>query len=158
MLMLLLAVRLQFTWILKLIFEFLGGWQGSAQFRLDFNHGGAIEFGQNVLKTASNPPVIAPVPTMVNPMTGDPFTMGGIYPPPPPSYSGVPPAGAGVYDPNTGFYTFPGASAPPPPQNDAPPSYDELQETFQNLSKVVLDLMWPRCRCFGLKINVVVCT
>ena len=83
--MLLLAVRLQFTWILKLIFEFLGGWQGSAQFRLDFNHGGAIEFGQNVLKTASNPPVIAPVPTMVNPMTGDPFIMGGIYPPPPPS-------------------------------------------------------------------------
>ena len=131
--MLLLAVRILLAFKPKnLILPFIGGWQGSAQFKLDFNHGGAIEFGQNVLKTASNPPVIAPVPTMVNPMTGDPFTMGGIYPPPPPSYSGVPPAGAppgGVYDPNTGFYTFPGASAPPQQQhNDAPPSYDELQE------------------------------
>ena len=40
-----------------------GGWQGTARFRFDFNHGGAREFANSfdkqLLQTASNPQVIS---------------------------------------------------------------------------------------------------
>jgi len=86
---------------------------------MTFNHGGAVDFGQLVLKTASSGAAnqnFVPADRM--------------YPPPPPSYSqqtNIPPAG--TYDPNTGFFNFPSPSAPPP-QNDAPPSYNSIQSGY----------------------------
>ncbi|KAM6091156.1 postacrosomal sheath WW domain-binding protein isoform 2-T2 [Theristicus caerulescens] len=58
-----------------------GGWEGQGTFKLTFNSGGAIEFGQLMFKAASNG-IYPPLPNM-NPM----------YVPPPPPYSEPSPAG-----------------------------------------------------------------
>jgi len=93
----------------------LGGWEGQVTINLTFNHGGACEFGQLVLRTASS----ASQPQQQ--------THQHQYPAPPPSYT---PPVAGQMNPMTGFYEFPGQSQqPPPPQADAPPAYDSLQHS-----------------------------
>ena len=89
-----------------------GGWEGQVTINLTFNHGGACEFGQLVLRTASS----ASRPQQHQQQQ---------YPAPPPSYT---PPVASQMNPMTGFYEFPGQQQPPPPpQADAPPAYDSLQ-------------------------------
>ncbi|XP_076450371.1 WW domain-binding protein 2-like [Babylonia areolata] len=92
-----------------------GNWQGEAKFKMYFTHGGAIEFGQAMLKAAS----LASKCRMQQP---PPYTAatGNIYAAPPPAYS--PPQ-----DPHFAwvpYQTFPTA----PPNNsvymtEAPPPY-----------------------------------
>merc|ERR1712147_5895 len=92
-----------------------GGWEGQVTINLTFNHGGACEFGQLVLRTASS----ASRPQQHQQQQ---------YPAPPPSYT---PPVAGQMNPMTGFYEFPAQQQqpPPPPQADAPPAYDSLQHS-----------------------------
>ncbi|XP_068525150.1 postacrosomal sheath WW domain-binding protein isoform X2 [Anas acuta] len=71
-----------------------GGWEGQGTFKLTFNSGGAIEFGQLMFKAASSG-IYPPLPNMNPP-----------YMAPPPPYSGPSPAGP---------------SAPPPPAAWAAP-------------------------------------
>ncbi|XP_068119890.1 WW domain-binding protein 2 [Hyperolius riggenbachi] len=91
-----------------------GGWEGSAQFRLTFPSGGAIEFGQHMLQVASQasrggpPPGAYPyVPNMPNMPNG-----GYAYPPP---------AASGMYPPPNAGYPY-----PPPPSEyyPVPPMHD----------------------------------
>ncbi|KAK6170245.1 hypothetical protein SNE40_018684 [Patella caerulea] len=99
----------------RIIAEQGGNWNGEAKFKMHFNHGGAIEFGQCMLKAAQlasrNRP---PQPPPYSPPTGP------IYQAPPPAYEA----------PHTQFYdwvpyqTFP--TAPPPEyvyMTEAPPPY-----------------------------------
>ena len=121
---------------------------------LTFKHGGACEFGQLVLRTASTASrpqfglnifgilVFTILGTFLQKKNFQNFhpcskqQQTGQYPAPPPSYdysNGIPQAGqtTGVLDPMTGFYVFPGqqpAPTAPPPHSDAPPSYNSLQE------------------------------
>jgi len=96
-----------------------GGWEGTTEVEISFNAGGAIEFGQLVLKTANTSRTEAP---SYSAQGGD-----TIYPVPPPMYNSA--AATGTFDPNTGMYHFPAQSSAPPPNafNDAPPRYEDLQ-------------------------------
>ncbi|NXJ83615.1 WBP2 protein, partial [Trogon melanurus] len=74
-----------------------GGWEGQGTFKLTFNSGGAIEFGQLMFKAATNASNGVP---LQNPGYG--YTpMPGVYTPTPPAPGGYSPA--------------PGGYAPPPP-------------------------------------------
>ncbi|NWY43188.1 WBP2 protein, partial [Sylvia atricapilla] len=79
-----------------------GGWEGQGTFKLTFNSGGAIEFGQLMLKAASTS---SGVP-LQNPGYGYSSVPGGCAP--------VPPAPGG-YSPLPGGY-----AAPPPPNGPYP--------------------------------------
>uniref|UniRef100_U3KB78 Sterol regulatory element binding transcription factor 2 n=2 Tax=Ficedula albicollis TaxID=59894 RepID=U3KB78_FICAL len=82
-----------------------GGWEGQGTFKLTFNSGGAIEFGQLMLKAASSASSGVP---LQNPGYGYTPAPGG-YPPAPGGYSPVPGGYAGPPPPN-GSYPY----APPP--------------------------------------------
>lgn len=92
-----------------------GNWEGITKFKLWFNHGGAIEFGQAMLRAgqlASRNRVQQPPPYMP--------PMGNVYQAPPPAYA---PPQSGYYD-WVPYQTFP--SAPPPEyvyMTEAPPPY-----------------------------------
>lgn len=89
-------------------------WEGVVKFKLWFNHGGAIEFGQAMLRAgqlASRNRVQQPPPYMP--------PQGNVYQAPPPAYS--PPQGNYEWVP---YQTFP--TAPPPEyvyMTEAPPPY-----------------------------------
>ncbi|KAM4652419.1 WW domain-binding protein 2-like isoform 1-T2 [Discoglossus pictus] len=79
-----------------------GGWEGQASFRITFNSGGAIEFGQLMFKLATTG---SRAPTNPNAGYGytpapaqGPFVPGG-YAPPPGQYNPGPPAGPYPYSP-----------------------------------------------------------
>ncbi|NXI73012.1 WBP2 protein, partial [Anseranas semipalmata] len=76
-----------------------GGWEGQATFKLTFNSGGAIEFGQLMFKAASSASSGVPLQTP-----------GYGYTPVPGGYVPVPPAPGG-------YAPAPGGYAPPPPPN-----------------------------------------
>jgi WW domain-binding protein 2 len=146
--------------------EQMGRWEGQAKFKLWFNNGGAIEFGQCLLnagRLASQARAAEQVITQTY--------NANIYPAPPPAYSTLnpntygwvpmgtfpdrpegstvfmydtPPPYTGIFqdpqmhqfdqrtrvvdgyvDPNNPNKMYVGASAPPPAQNEAPPSYNE---------------------------------
>ncbi|NWS80219.1 WBP2 protein, partial [Toxostoma redivivum] len=80
-----------------------GGWEGQGTFKLAFNSGGAIEFGQLMLKAASSASRGVP---LQNPGYG--------YTPVPGGYAPAPPAPGG-YSPVPGGY-----AAPPPPNGSYP--------------------------------------
>ncbi|XP_051530875.1 WW domain-binding protein 2 isoform X2 [Myxocyprinus asiaticus] len=105
-----------------------GGWEGSASFKMIFNAGGAIEFGQYMLQVAAQA-------SRGQPVTGNfgcPYMANGAYayPPPPPAngmYSAAPPPPGYDYPgppPPGGFYSNPGFDGPaaymPPPPYTAP--------------------------------------
>ncbi|KFO73033.1 WW domain-binding protein 2, partial [Cuculus canorus] len=77
-----------------------GGWEGQGTFKLTFNSGGAIEFGQLMFKVASNASSSVP---LQNPGYG--------YTPVPGGYAPAP----GGYSPTPGGY-----AAPPPPNGPYP--------------------------------------
>ncbi|NXF46291.1 WBP2 protein, partial [Oceanites oceanicus] len=80
-----------------------GGWEGQGTFKLTFNSGGAIEFGQLMFKAASNA------------SSGVPLQNHGYgYTPAPGGYAPAPPAPGG-YSPVPGGY-----AAPPPPNGPYP--------------------------------------
>uniref|UniRef100_A0A8B9PX65 GRAM domain-containing protein n=1 Tax=Apteryx owenii TaxID=8824 RepID=A0A8B9PX65_APTOW len=79
-----------------------GGWEGQGKFKLTFNSGGAIEFGQLMFKAASSASSGVP---LQNPGYG--------YTPVPGGYAPTPPAPGG-YSPAPGGY------APPPPNGPYP--------------------------------------
>ncbi|XP_071051986.1 WW domain-binding protein 2 isoform X2 [Onthophagus taurus] len=98
-----------------------GNWQGRQTFKLTFKHGGAIEFGQAMLKAASlarrngqnAPPPYVP-------------SMGQSYPAPPPAYAPPPNGYYGWVPPSNVFPDH-------PPQNsvymsDAPPPYPGINQ------------------------------
>ncbi|XP_063068413.1 WW domain-binding protein 2 [Engraulis encrasicolus] len=101
-----------------------GGWEGTATFKLVFNQGGAIEFGQHMLHVASQASKGQPVlgnygncPYMAAngacaPMYPPPSTNGMYAAGPPPGYSY--PAG-GFYPSPPAFEGGPAAYMPPPP-------------------------------------------
>uniref|UniRef100_A0A8C0I9T8 GRAM domain-containing protein n=1 Tax=Bubo bubo TaxID=30461 RepID=A0A8C0I9T8_BUBBB len=76
-----------------------GGWEGQGTFKLTFNSGGAIEFGQLMFKAASNASSGVP---LQNPGYG--------YTPVPGGYTPAPPAPGG-------YSSVPGGYAAPPPPN-----------------------------------------
>ncbi|NXX42205.1 WBP2 protein, partial [Tricholaema leucomelas] len=80
-----------------------GGWEGQGTFKLTFNRGGAIEFGQLMFKAASNASSGVP---LQNPGHG--------YTPVPGGYAPTPPAPGGC-SPAPGGY-----AAPPPPNGPYP--------------------------------------
>lgn len=85
-----------------------GGWEGQAQFKMSFLHGGAIELGQHLFKLASNASRAAPAQNGASAYGyPSPCVMNGYgpAPPAPPGYTYQPPAQA------NGFYPGP---APPP--------------------------------------------
>ncbi|XP_030063499.1 postacrosomal sheath WW domain-binding protein [Microcaecilia unicolor] len=84
-----------------------GGWEGQVSFKLTFNSGGAIEFGQQMFKMATNASRGAPA---------QPASFG--YGPPPGGY-GPPPGG---YGPPPGAYASNGPYpyAPPPANGYGP--------------------------------------
>ncbi|XP_076064726.1 WW domain binding protein 2 [Oratosquilla oratoria] len=95
-----------------------GGWTGEARFKLTFKHGGAIEFGQAMLKTASMASRNYNFADAPPPYTAPSAPMG---PAPPPAYA--PPAG-GYY----GWVPPTGAFPDRPDSNavymyEAPPPY-----------------------------------
>ncbi|XP_064616994.1 WW domain-binding protein 2-like [Liolophura sinensis] len=99
----------------KVIAEEGGNWQGTAKFKLKFTSGGAIEFGQAMLRAGQ-------LASRNRPAQPPPYT-----PPAGPFYSAPPPA---YYPPQTPYYswvptnTFP--TAPPPDSvymTSAPPPY-----------------------------------
>ncbi|XP_047934789.1 postacrosomal sheath WW domain-binding protein [Anser cygnoides] len=104
-----------------------GGWEGQGTFKLTFNSGGAIEFGQLMFKAASSASSGVPLQT---PGYGYTPVPGGYAPAPPapggyaPAPGGYAPAPGGYapapggYAPAPGGYTpAPGGYAPPPPPN-----------------------------------------
>lgn len=80
-----------------------GGWEGQGTFKLTFNSGGAIEFGQLMFKAASSASSGVP---LQNPGYGYTPVPGGYAPPPP---------APGGYSPVPGGY-----AAPPPPNGPYP--------------------------------------
>ncbi|KFQ31709.1 WW domain-binding protein 2, partial [Merops nubicus] len=109
-----------------------GGWEGQGTFKLTFNSGGAIEFGQLMFKAASNAssgvPLqnpgfgYTPVPGGYPPAPGGyPPAPGGYAAPPPPNgpypYP-PPPANACLYPPLPNAVYVP----PPPPYSGPPPA------------------------------------
>ncbi|XP_019614122.1 PREDICTED: WW domain-binding protein 2-like isoform X1 [Branchiostoma belcheri] len=110
-----------------------GGWEGKVVFKFTFNHGGAIEFGQGLLKLGSE--------ASRNGNRAPPMPMGNVYMPPPngayapgppppgvfdpayapPAYPTAPPMANGAYGAPPPPYPGPGlyASAPPPGMNPA---------------------------------------
>ncbi|XP_051968973.1 WW domain-binding protein 2 [Xyrauchen texanus] len=105
-----------------------GGWEGSASFKMIFNAGGAIEFGQYMLQVAAQASRGQPVTSNFS----CPYMANGAYayPPPPPAngmYSAAPPPPGYDYPgppPPGGFYSNPGFDEPaaymPPPPYTAP--------------------------------------
>ncbi|XP_065598899.1 postacrosomal sheath WW domain-binding protein isoform X1 [Cyrtonyx montezumae] len=82
-----------------------GGWEGQGTFKLTFNSGGAIEFGQLMFKAASHA------------SSGVPLQPPGYgYTPVPGGYAPVPPAPGG-------YAAAPGGYAPPPPPSNGPYPY-----------------------------------
>ncbi|OCT85470.1 hypothetical protein XELAEV_18023638mg [Xenopus laevis] len=125
-----------------------GGWEGQASFKLTFNSGGAIEFGQIMFKMATcasrTPPVphaaygytpapggyahggyppapgiYTPPPQPSGPYPYGPPAMNGYGPPPNPmGYPYAPPAGPGMYPPPPEMNPI--YMAPPPPYPGPP--------------------------------------
>ncbi|MEE6520180.1 hypothetical protein FKM82_017993 [Ascaphus truei] len=101
-----------------------GGWEGQASFKLTFNSGGAIEFGQVMFKLATSASRAPPA----TPNAGYGYTPGpapGVYgpgghPPAPRGYAPAPPAGPYPYGPPA----MNGYGAPPQPMGYpyAPPA------------------------------------
>ncbi|XP_042672009.1 postacrosomal sheath WW domain-binding protein isoform X2 [Centrocercus urophasianus] len=89
-----------------------GGWEGQGTFKLTFNSGGAIEFGQLMFKAASSASSGAPL---------QPPGYG--YTPVPGGYSPVPPAPGGYAPAPGGYAPAPGGYAPPPPPPNGPYPY-----------------------------------
>ncbi|MBN3306314.1 WBP2 protein, partial [Amia calva] len=102
-----------------------GGWEGVANFKLVFNSGGAIEFGQYMLQVASQAsrgqPVIGAYgcPYMANgAFAYQPPPANGMYGGPPPGYTyPPPPAPAGFY-PGPPNFDNAAAYMPPPPYSE----------------------------------------
>ncbi|XP_014666262.1 PREDICTED: WW domain-binding protein 2-like isoform X2 [Priapulus caudatus] len=101
-----------------------GNWNGQAKFKLHFMHGGAIEYGQALLKAgrmacsrgmAQQPPPYVPPPAS--------FQQA-----PPPMYM-PPPQGYGFQLPTDTFPTAPLANGPGVYMYDAPPPYPGIYET-----------------------------
>ncbi|XP_065340417.1 WW domain-binding protein 2 [Cloeon dipterum] len=94
-----------------------GGWVGEAKFKLHFKHGGAIDFGQAMLKASQmasrNGPPSAP-PAYVAPN-------GGFYPAPPPAYTPPPNGYYGWTPPTNVFPDQPAANSVF--MTDMPPPY-----------------------------------
>lgn len=93
-----------------------GNWTGEAKFKMYFTHGGAIEFGQAMLRAAS----LASRNRPEQPPPYGPPAYGNYYPAPPPAYA--PPSDP--YYAWVPYQTFPTA----PPENtvyvmEAPPPY-----------------------------------
>uniref|UniRef100_A0A8C4N3F1 GRAM domain-containing protein n=1 Tax=Eptatretus burgeri TaxID=7764 RepID=A0A8C4N3F1_EPTBU len=107
-----------------------GGWEGMTVFKLTFNAGGAIEFGQKMFKAAKQAPRGPPShQPPLNAANGYPFmpanmyAFGTPYPPPPPAVYAYPTA------PNVGYAYQPQMTGayPPGPMNEMfmqpPPPY-----------------------------------
>ncbi|XP_035167016.1 WW domain-binding protein 2-like [Oxyura jamaicensis] len=90
-----------------------GGWEGQGTFKLTFNSGGAIEFGQLMFKAASSASSGVPLQT---PGYGYTPVPGG-YAPAPPAPGGYAPAPGGYAPAPGGYAPAPGGYAPPPPPN-----------------------------------------
>ncbi|KAK7939358.1 hypothetical protein WMY93_002684 [Mugilogobius chulae] len=108
--------------------EYGGGWEGTAQFKMTFMSGGAIDFGQYLFKLATNasraPPVQNGAAAYGYP---SPTVMMGSYGPLPPApaypYPG-PPQPNGYYPaPPTGVGNM---AYPPPAQGMYPSGYDYM--------------------------------
>nr|KAG5691326.1 hypothetical protein BaRGS_014025 [Batillaria attramentaria] len=111
-----------------------GNWTGEAKFKMYFTHGGAIEFGQAMLKAASLDNSVY--------MTEAPPPYPGINPdmaPYPPMANGhdskaQEAAASAYYNPANPHYMY--ASAPPPPSapaypgSDPPPAYDQANKKY----------------------------
>ncbi|KAK7112155.1 WW domain-binding protein 2-like [Littorina saxatilis] len=100
----------------RVLAEPYGNWEGEAKFKMYFTHGGAIEFGQAMLRAAS----LASKNRRPQPPSYTPPAYGNIYAAPPPAYQ--PPQDP--YYNWVPYQTFPTA----PPQNsvymtEAPPPY-----------------------------------
>jgi len=126
--------------------EINGGWEGSANFKIDFPKGGAIEFAERFQKTVKESlrhrqAGVAPPPPM------QPTYGGGYYPPqgPPPMMAG---GGAPGYypPPQPGYYQYqssappapgfqPNMAGPPPQGGPAPPPYQT--NAYQNNASAV---------------------
>lgn len=112
-----------------------GGWEAQASFKLTFNSGGAIEFGQQMFKFATNASR-APQPANVvygYTPTAVPGPYGpGCYPPVPGGYVPAPPAGPYPYVPPTmnGYGPAPQPMgypyAPPPGPSMYPPELNPM--------------------------------
>ncbi|XP_023692662.1 WW domain-binding protein 2 isoform X1 [Paramormyrops kingsleyae] len=112
-----------------------GGWEGSATFKLVFNAGGAIEFGQYMLQVAAQASRGQPVTGafgcsyMANgAFAYPPPPANGMYPAEPPpgySYPGPPPQ-AGAFFPGPPTLNSAAAYMPPPPYSgpQAPTPFD----------------------------------
>ncbi|KAG8556418.1 hypothetical protein GDO81_018067, partial [Engystomops pustulosus] len=72
-----------------------GGWEGQASFKLTFNSGGAIEFGQQMFKLATNGMLFF---FLVQTIWDRAYGPGG-FPPAPGGYAPAPPAGPYPYAP-----------------------------------------------------------
>jgi len=126
-----------------------GGWEGNANFKIDFPKGGAIEFAEKFEKAVKEslrfgqngfapPPPMQPTyggyypPPQQQPMMAPPpMGAGGFYPPPQPGYyqyqSAPPPAGYQPPPQNYGQPPPPNYGQPPP--NQAPPPYQSNATT-----------------------------
>ncbi|KAG8517896.1 Postacrosomal sheath WW domain-binding protein [Galemys pyrenaicus] len=120
-----------------------GGWEGQATFKLSFRKGGAIEFGQLLMKAASAaypvfvygappgygppPPGYGPPPPGYGPPPPEFVPPPPGFVPPPPGY-GFPPTG--YRPPSPGYEPPPeGSEAPPPTGYEAPPTRHEAPPT-----------------------------
>jgi len=91
-----------------------GNWTGDAKFKLNFKKGGALDFGQAMLKMQEFVSRFGPIPEMPPPYTPPP---GNPYMAPPPAYTPTP---GGYYGWNPPTQVFP----------DAPAVYSKAQTVF----------------------------
>ncbi|KAJ6660435.1 hypothetical protein lerEdw1_017859 [Lerista edwardsae] len=105
----------------------LGGWEGSATFKMTFSAGGAIEFGQRMLQVASQasrgevPNGAYGYSYMPNGgYTFPPLAANGMYPPPPPSGYPYPPPPSAEFYPGPPMDGAMGYMQPPPPPYPGP--------------------------------------
>ncbi|XP_078690796.1 WW domain-binding protein 2-like isoform X2 [Branchiostoma floridae x Branchiostoma belcheri] len=120
-----------------------GGWEGKVVFKFTFNHGGAIEFGQALLKLGSEgvfdpayaPPAYPTAPPMANGAYGappPPYPGPGLYasaPPPgmnPADAKAQEAAASAYYDPNNPHNVYLPQQQPVP--QDPPPAYEEVED------------------------------
>lgn len=118
-----------------------GGWEGQAPFKLTFNSGGAIEFGQLMFKVATNasrgtPAQMESFGYFPPPPPGG-YAPNGPYPYAPPPMNGYGPAPQPMgypYAPPAGMYPQPPEMNPmymaPPPPYPGPPPFDPSAPTW----------------------------
>ncbi|KFP26716.1 WW domain-binding protein 2, partial [Colius striatus] len=118
-----------------------GGWEGQATFKLTFNSGGAIEFGQLMLKAASNASSGVPLQTPgygYTPMPGGyaPAPGGYAAPPPPNGPYPYPPPPMSAYGPAPQPMGYPYAQTPGPSAPSAPPGMPGGSQVMEATSSV----------------------